>query len=75
MKVISSQGYEEACKIPVAVATAVFMAFMLPVKIISMFTLFTKMDKMFNPNRIHAKLRQQAFTERLTTSSDRSLLR
>lgn len=66
LEVISPQGYEAACKLPIAISTAVLMIVMLPINVIGMFTLFTKIEKMFNPNRIQASQRQESFTNRLT---------
>jgi hypothetical protein len=48
---------EEQCRQPVAIMTAVTMIAMLPVHLLSMFAMFTKMEKMFNPSRIAAKAR------------------
>ena len=63
--VLASADFIAACKQPVAIATAVCMLAMFPVNAIGMFTLFTKMDKVFNPNRIKAEQRHEAFLNRI----------
>ncbi len=65
MDVISAKRFEEECKQPIAIATAVSMLVMVPVNILGMFALFTRLDNIFNPNRIAAKVRQRKFLNRI----------
>lgn len=65
VEVISPMEFEEQCKQPVAITTAVTMGVMAVVNFIGMFTMFTKLEKMFNPARIAAKVRQQKFNNRI----------
>lgn len=65
MDVISAKRFEEECKQPIAIATATSMLVMAVVKIISMFALFTKLNKAFNPSHISARLRQKNFVNRV----------
>jgi len=64
--VISTKDFEEACKQPLIIGTLVSFAVMLPVNFISMYVLFTKLEKIFNPHRILAKHRQQKLAHRVT---------
>ncbi|CAF4426648.1 unnamed protein product [Rotaria sp. Silwood2] len=64
MNILSAKEFEEYCKQPVAIGTAVSMIVMVPVNIIGMFTVFTKLDKMFNPNRLAVKARHKMFVNR-----------
>lgn len=65
MDVLTAADMVEQCKISIAVATTVTMTIMLPVNIIGMVAMFTKAEKMFNPNRIAAKTRQKKFSNRV----------
>lgn len=56
-QVLSAQDYIKACEQPVAIGTAISMLVMLPINAVGMFTLFTKVDKMFNPSRLMAEQR------------------
>ena len=60
--VMTPEGFMKTCQQPVVIGTAVTMLVMLPVNIISMFTMFTKVNKMFNPS--HQMANQRA-TRRL----------
>lgn len=62
---MSPAHFIKACEQPVAIGTTLSMAVMLPVNVIAMFTLFTKVEKMFNPDQLLAKQRRQAFTQRM----------
>ena len=66
MTVISPKDYEEQCKQPVAIATAATMAVTVILRMVAMFSLFTKLDKMFNPNRLGAQVRQEQFFKRVS---------
>jgi hypothetical protein len=66
VKVVSPRDFEEACKQPVAICTAATMIIMAVVHAVGMFATFTKLESMFNPVRIAAKQRRQAFQTRLT---------
>ena len=57
VQVYTAEDFIKACEQPVAVGTALTMATMLPLNFIAMFTMFTKMEKMFNPNHIKAAQR------------------
>jgi hypothetical protein len=67
--VISAKDYEEACKQPVAIGTACVMTVMMVMKFIGMFTLFTKIDSLFNPSRLMADHRRHAFIKLHTSRS------
>ena len=63
--VMTAKDYEEACKQPLAIATAVSMVAMILIHAIGMFAWFTKLNTMFNPSRVRADVRRQAFTKRV----------
>lgn len=65
MSIITPKGFEEQCLGPIAIMTATSGAVMSLVHVLGMFLIFTKIDKMFNPNRMAAAARQQQFFERL----------
>ena len=65
--VLTATEIVEQCKIAVAVANAVGLVAMMPVHIIGMFVLFTKIEKMLNPHRLAAKIRQQKLAARRNT--------
>lgn len=65
VSVMSPSDFIKACEQPVAIGTAVSMITMLPINLIAMFTLFTKIEKLFNPSQIATRQRQQAFTHRM----------
>ena len=56
--VLTAMEIVEQCKQPVAIGTAVLMIVMIPLKMMAMFALFTKAEKMFNPARLAVKGRQ-----------------
>ena len=64
MQVMTPKDFEEACQQPVAMGTVITMVAMFPIHILGMFVLFTKLDNMFNPNRIMAHERGQAYAKR-----------
>ena len=49
-----------------AIATAVELVIMLPVHMIAMYTLFTKLGQTFNPDHIQAKQRHKTRLNKLT---------
>lgn len=57
VSIMTPQEFVKTCEQPVAIGTAVTMMVMLPVNVIGMFTMFTKIDKMFNPSHVLAKQR------------------
>lgn len=59
VNVLTATEMVEQCKIPVAIATAVITVIIVPVKMIAMFVLFTKIDKAWGPDRLAAKLRHR----------------
>jgi hypothetical protein len=66
MVVISPKDYEEQCKQPVAITTGATMAVTGILHLVTMFALFTKLDKMFNPNRLASKIRQEQFLKKVS---------
>jgi hypothetical protein len=56
---MTPKDFEEACQQPLIITCVVSMVAMLPLNLIGMYTLFTKMDKIFNPHRLMAKQRHQ----------------
>lgn len=64
MTVMTAKDFEDACKEPVVIATVVSMMTMLALNMIGMYVFFTKMDQMFNPNKLKADLRRQLFYKR-----------
>lgn len=67
-QVITAEGLENACKQAVIVGTILSNIFMGIVKMIGMYSIFTKIDLLFNPHRIQADTRRQAFTKRVTST-------
>ena len=65
VNVVSPSDFEEACKQPVAICTAASMLIMAVVHAVGMFATFTHVESMFNPDRIAADQRRQAFRTRL----------
>ena len=66
MTVISPKEHEEQRKEPVAITTAATMAVTVILHLVAMFSLFTKLDKMFHPYRLAAQLRQERFFKRVS---------
>lgn len=59
LDVLTAIEFVERCKQSVAIMSAVSMLAMLPIHVTCMFALFTKLEKMFNPNRLAVKARQR----------------
>lgn len=59
MEILNAQKLEELCKVPVAIGTVLSLIGTLPVHIIGMFVVLTKLENVFNPSRIAATLRQK----------------
>ncbi|CAM4758674.1 unnamed protein product [Rotaria magnacalcarata] len=57
MMIITPQDFEAACTQPVAIVTTLISIAMVPVHIVGLFTLLTKVNKTFNPDFIRAQLR------------------
>ena len=55
--VMTAKAFEEACKQPIIIVTTVSMVAMLPINAIGMFAIFTKLNKMFNPQ--HVRMNQR----------------
>ncbi|CAF0743597.1 unnamed protein product [Adineta steineri] len=51
--------FENACKQPVAIMSAVLMVAFMPIHALAMYAAFTKFSNMFNPSNIAAKKRHQ----------------
>jgi len=58
MKIISSKDFETFCQQPIAIGTVISMISFLPIHIISMFVLFTKVNNLYNPNYIKVNIRR-----------------
>jgi len=56
---MSAKEFEEKCKQPVAIITAVSMLAMVLVNGISMFAFFTKLNTMFNPHQVLAQVKHK----------------
>ena len=67
MSLLSDKDLEEQCRQPVAIANAVLMIALLPVHVLGMFAVFTKLEKMFNPTRIVANIREQNLKNRVNS--------
>ena len=63
-QMMSASQYEEACKQPVAITTAISLIMMIPVHFISMFMTWTRIDNLFNPHRSQADQRRQFYYDR-----------
>jgi len=66
MIIIGMKDFEEQCKQPIAITTAVTMMFMGVVHAISMYAFFLKLEKMHNPSRIAADLRRKPLKNRIS---------
>ena len=55
--VMTPHDFEQACKQPIIIMTTVSMVAMLPINAVGMFAIFTKLNKMFNPQ--HIRLNQR----------------
>ncbi len=65
MNVISSKDFETLCKQPILIGTVMSMMVFVPLHMISLFAVFTKLDKLYNPNHIMANLRRNKFANRV----------
>lgn len=65
MDVLTPKELEEQCKQPLVIGTVTSMLVMAMVNLVGIFAFFTKLEKLFNPTRIAAKLRQQKFQNRV----------
>lgn len=52
MHVITPKELEERCQIPVLLGTLIGHLVFAPVKILALFSLFLRIDRLFNPNRV-----------------------
>ena len=59
------KDFEEQCKQPIAITTAVTMMFMGVANAISMYAFFLKLEKMYNPSHIAADVRRKTFMNRI----------
>jgi hypothetical protein len=64
--VMTPKDFEDTCKQTVIIGTLISSISMIPLHILVMFILFTKMNKMFNPHRLSAKVRHQKLLTRIT---------
>jgi hypothetical protein len=62
--VMTPKDFQDACMEAVAMGTLISTLVMLPVNVLGMYTLFIKIDKMFNPHRIAADQRRKLFSNR-----------
>lgn len=67
LSVMTPKEFEQACEQAVIIGTSVSSVTMVVVNVLGMFAMFTKMEKMFNPSRLAAKLRQQKVINRVTS--------
>lgn len=63
-RILTPKEMEEACQQPPAVTTAVTMIVAAVANALSMFAMFTKMESMFNPQKILAEHRKNLLTKR-----------
>jgi hypothetical protein len=61
---LTPQQYVEQCKQPVAITAALSVLVITPLHVLGMFAMFTKLEKMFNPSRIAANVRQKKLANR-----------
>jgi hypothetical protein len=66
MAIMTPLDFQKYCPQSLAMATLMLMLVMAPVHFIGMFTLFLKLDNMFNPNRLLADQRRRLFVNRVT---------
>jgi high-affinity nickel permease len=64
--VMTPKDFEDTCKQTVIIGTLISSIAMIPLNILGMFVLFTKMNNMFNPHRLSAKVRHQKLLNRIT---------
>lgn len=65
MNVITPKKMEEECRQTIAITNALSMLVMIAINIMGMFTIFTKIEKMFNPARVTATIRAKRFRNRV----------
>ncbi|CAF3340862.1 unnamed protein product [Rotaria sp. Silwood1] len=65
VQVMTPKDLEEACKQPVAIFTVLQYVAMLPIHIAGIYMLYTKMNKMFNPNMITTAAKHKQRLKRL----------
>lgn len=65
MSVISAADMVEQCKVPIAITNVLTMGVMGVINMLGMFSMFTKLEKMHNPARIAAKIREKRFRNRV----------
>ena len=58
---MTPEEYVKACEQPVAILTAVMLIVTISLHMIGMFTIFIKIDQLFNPSRIMARQRDQRY--------------
>jgi hypothetical protein len=61
-----AKDFEDACRQPVIIGTVVSTMAMVPVNLIAMFAMFSKLEKMFNPDRLMAIQRQKKLLRRMS---------
>ncbi|UJR12203.1 hypothetical protein I4U23_016380 [Adineta vaga] len=66
--VMYPKDFEDACKQPIGVMTALLMAIMMPVHTVAMYAAFTKYGSLFNPAKMKAKTRHQLRMRRVLQS-------
>ena len=69
MNVMSVKDFEQNCKDSVAIGTMLNMLVMIPIHIVGMYSLFIKIDKIFNPHRLMAEQRHKMFLNRVSHKS------
>lgn len=69
MNVMSMKDFEQNCKVSVAIGTTINMLVMIIIHIGGMYSLFIKIDKIFNPRRIMARQRHKMFLNRVSHKS------
>ena len=52
MDVMTPKELEESCQTPVLIGTLIGHLVFVPVNILCLFTIFLRIDKQFNPNRL-----------------------
>ncbi|UJR07471.1 hypothetical protein I4U23_011760 [Adineta vaga] len=63
--VMYPKDFEEACKQPVAIMTAVIFLVMMPAHALALYAIFTKLEATFNPSRIQTKTRHRQRMKRI----------
>lgn len=69
---MTPKDFEDACKQPVTISTAIVIFIMLIVHMLGMYAWILKMDKIFNPDRVLAKERTHRFVERITNTQQKN---